>query len=88
VIVVDGVSGAPICDATVTAQGGVYDVTLIPMRSMQGDCWYDGVSEPGTYTVTATLGARSKAASVQVPSTGSGACDHVVTQSVTITLDP
>jgi hypothetical protein len=85
VTVVDGATGSPICDATVTAQDGDHVETL-----MQGGCRYGGAYErPGTYTLTATSGSRSEVVmDVRVLGNGDDFCPHVVTETATITLDP
>jgi hypothetical protein len=90
VSVVDGATGAPICDATVTAQDGDYNEMLATLGSAEGVCWYSGAGErPGTYTLTATLGSRTKVVpDVRVIASGDDSCPHVVNQMVTITLDP
>lgn len=89
VTVVDGATGAPICDATVTAQDGDHVETLQVLAS-GGECPYFGAHErAGTYTLTATSGTRSKVVTdVRVIAGGDSVCGHVATETVTITLDP
>jgi hypothetical protein len=91
VTVVDGATGAPICDATVTAQDGTDVETLNAFASTPAaQCSYGGAYErPGTYTLTATAGSRSKVVTdVSVIGNGDDSCSHVATRKVTITLDP
>lgn len=89
VTVVDGATGAAVCDATVTAQDGDHVETLHAFGSGEV-CKYGGANErPGTYTLTATSGSRSKVApDVRVLDNGDDFCRHVETAKVTITLDP
>ena len=87
VTVVDGATGASVCDATVTAQDGDHVETLHTFGSGEV-CNYGGaVERPGTYTLTATSGSRSKVVMDVRVSEGDDSC-HVVSETVTITLDP
>jgi hypothetical protein len=90
VTVVDGATGASVCDATVTAQDGDHVETLNEFPAAGGGCTYAGAHErAGTYTLTATSGSRSKVVTdVRVSEEGSYACRHVATEKVTVTLDP
>ena len=89
VTVVDGATGAAVCDVTVTAQDGDHVETLSEFPAAAGGCTYVGATErTGTYTLTATSGSRSKVVmNVRVIEAG-GYCRHVATTPVTITLDP
>ena len=89
VTVVDGATGASICGATVTAQAGDNLETLQEFPSAGGGCIYGGAYErPGTYTLTATLGSRSKAVMNVRVIEADGHCRHVATTMATIILDP
>ena len=83
VTVVDGGSGARICDATVTATDGNHVETLRSFGD-SGTCQYFGVYERGgTYNVEVASGART--ASMANVDVTSDIC-HVTTRTLTITL--
>jgi hypothetical protein len=84
VTVDDAATGAPVCDATVTATDGAYSETLSAFTA--GACTYQGARErAGTYSITAVQGSRT--ATVDGVTVVSDGC-NVVTRQVTITLGP
>jgi hypothetical protein len=84
VTVADGPGGPAVCGATVTAQDGSYNETLIQGTAASGACVYVGAYErPGTYTIEAVDGTRM--VTVQNVRVSNGACNVTSTQ-VTATL--
>ena len=84
VVTVRAASGAPVCDATVTAIDGSYSEVLQPNGGDPSRCNYVGAYErKGTYELRATVGdATTTVASVHV---GVNEC-HVIPARSTITL--
>ena len=75
VTVVDGATGASVCDVMVTAQDGDHLETLNEFPAAGGGCVYSGaVERPGTYALTATSGSRSKVVTGVRVSDGSAFC--------------
>ena len=88
VTVIDGATGARICNASVTAVDGAHQETLgtFPLLILDGgaDCIYQGAGErAGTYSVDARSDAREKLVSGVV--VGHDQC-HVIARQLTITL--
>jgi hypothetical protein len=84
VTVDDAATGAPVCDATVTATDGTFSETLAPFTV--GACTYQGVRErAGTYSITAVEGSQT--ATVNGISVASDGC-NVVPRQVTMTIGP
>lgn len=88
VTVVDGATGARICNASVTATDGAHQETLSPFPppALDGSigCVYQGAGErAGTYSVDARSDAREKLVSGVV--VGHDQC-HVIGRQLTIAL--
>ena len=90
IVVVNGETGAHVCDAAVTASSGSYSERLVPTSDARvSGCLYVGAAErPGTYSVHAEaegLGGSTLSA-VTVPVTRDGC--HVEQVIRTIELGP
>ena len=90
VAVVSRSTGAPICNATVTAADGAHQETLVPSgETIDGGlrCFYAGAFDrPGTYTVEAKVDGTSNTVIAEVNTDGACWPNHVATVSVTIAL--
>ncbi len=88
IIVLNDRSGAPICDAAVTARDGSYSETLEPASySGGGGCHYQGAGErAGTYTVRAEAAGFSPSAVSDLRVSEDGC--HVQPVSRTLRLIP
>jgi len=86
--VVDSTSGGPLCNTSVVAREGAFSSVLQEFpASFSPPCVHMGPYErAGTYTVDVSFGVRSK--SVSGLRVERGDCDHVVTQHLTVALDP
>jgi hypothetical protein len=86
IFIVNVETGAPICDAVLTARDGAYSETLAP----GGGCRYSGASErPGSYTLRAEAPGflpTSTVSAVRVGVTEDGC--HVEAARLTIRLTP
>jgi len=88
VSVLNGQTGAPVCDATVTASDGSFSTTLELTRQFDSDggfeCAYLGAGERGgTYALDVKVGAAEKKFTDLV--VNKGVC-HVQTRRVTVTF--
>jgi hypothetical protein len=89
IFVVDGQTGAPICDATVTARDGAYSETLARSDSAVGGCDYFGASErAGTYSVRAEAAGFSPSTVSDVKVRAKEDDCHVETARRTMRLEP
>lgn len=87
VVVKDGITDFPICDATVTITEGAYVETL-RADGEGADCQYVGAEDrPGSYTVQATHPDYAQPATFPAPvDVESDACGHAVLSRVELEL--
>ena len=89
VIVRDGTTGQPVCDATVVVQHGPHTEQLMaPGPAATGTCeYFSEGADPGPYTVTVTRSGYTTT-TITAPAPQEDDCGTFTTEHVTVTLPP